>query len=72
MHASVGREVDANLLSGAAPGSAQARANAQDAGRQDLGNLVQALGWGHEVGVKGVRHASDRKGGSGLFTCLPK
>ena len=50
MTASVGREVDANLLRRAAPGSAQARAEPQDAGRQDLGDLVEALGRGHEVG----------------------
>jgi hypothetical protein len=54
MHASVGREVDANLLRGAAPGSAQARAKTQDAGGEDLGDLVEALGRGHEVGVEGV------------------
>jgi hypothetical protein len=51
MTASPGREVDANLLHVAAPGSAQARADTQDAGRQDLGDLVQALGRGHQVGV---------------------
>ena len=54
MTASVGREVDANLLRGAAPGSAQPRANTQDAGRQDLGDLVQALGGSHQVGVESV------------------
>src|SRR5262245_40008789 len=58
MTASPGREVDANLLSGAAPGSAQTRAHPHDAGRQDLGDLVEALGGGHEVGVEGVRHRS--------------
>jgi hypothetical protein len=50
MTASPGREVDANLLPGAALGGAKARTDAQDAGRQDLGDLVEALGWGHEVG----------------------
>ena len=54
MTASVGREVDANLLRGAAPGSTQTRADAQDAGRQDLGDLVQALDRGHQVGVESV------------------
>ena len=44
MTASVGREVDANLLRGAALGSAQARSNPQNAGGQDLGDLVEALG----------------------------
>ena len=46
MTASVGREVDANLLRPAALGSAQPRANTQDAGGQDLGDLVEALGAG--------------------------
>ena len=52
MTASAGREVDANLLRGAALGSAQARAEPQDAGGQDLGDLVEALGGGHEVRVE--------------------
>ena len=56
MTASPGREVDANPLRGAAPGSAQARAEPQDAGGQDLGDLVEALGRGHEVGMHSVRH----------------
>ena len=55
MTASPGREVDANLLRGAAPGSAQTRAEPQDAGSQDLGDLVEALGQVHEVRVEGVR-----------------
>jgi len=55
MTASPGRQVDANLLRGAAPGSAQTRSNAQDAGGQDLRNLVQALGRGHKVGIEAVR-----------------
>ena len=54
MTASVGREVDANLLCGAALGSAQTRTNAQDAGGQDLGDLVEALGRGEVVGVERV------------------
>ena len=56
MTASPGREVDRNLLRGAAPGSAQARSDPDDAGGQDLGDLVEALGGGHEVGVKRVGH----------------
>ena len=56
MTASVGREVDANLLRGAALGSAQTRPDPQDAGSEDLGDLVEALGRGHEVGVEGVGH----------------
>jgi hypothetical protein len=54
MTASPGREVDANLLRGAAPGGAQARTHAQDAGGEDLGDLVEALGGGHQVGVERV------------------
>ena len=53
MTASVGREVDANLLGGAAPGSTQARAHAQDGGSQNLGDLVEALGRGHQVRIEG-------------------
>jgi hypothetical protein len=55
MTASPGQEVDANLLPGAALGSAEARAETQDAGRQDLGNLIQTLGRGHQVWAEGVR-----------------
>jgi hypothetical protein len=58
MTASPGREVDANLFSGAALGSAQARANPQDAGGQDLGDFVEPFGGGHQVGVK--RRASTK------------
>ena len=54
MTASVGREVDANLLPGAALGSALTRAKTQDAGGQDLGDLVEALGRRHQVGIEGV------------------
>jgi hypothetical protein len=54
MTASPGREVDANLLPSAAPGSAQTRPDAQDAGGQDLGDLIEALGRGHEVRTEGV------------------
>ena len=60
MTASPGREVDANLLRGAALGSAQARANAQYAGSQDLGDLVEALGGGHDVRAEGLRHGGGR------------
>jgi hypothetical protein len=51
MTASPGREVDANLLRGAALGSAQTRTKPQDAGSQDLGDLVEALGGSQQVGV---------------------
>jgi hypothetical protein len=58
MTASPGREVHPNLLSRAAPEGMLARPQAQDAGGQDLGDLVEALGRGHEVGVEGVGHPS--------------
>jgi hypothetical protein len=62
MTASPGREVDGNLLRAAALGSAQTRANAQDPGGEDLGDLVEALGRGHEIGVESVRgwHCTSR------------
>jgi hypothetical protein len=63
MTASPGREVDANLLRGAALGSAHSRTDAQDPGRQDLGDLVEAFRRGHEVGVEGA-------GQSRLTRCL--
>jgi hypothetical protein len=65
MTASVRREVDANLLRSAAPGSAQTRAEPQDTGRQDLGDLIESLGRDHEVGVEGVGagHSTSRQDG---------
>jgi hypothetical protein len=59
MTASPGREVDANLLRGAALGSAQPRAEPQDAGGQDLRDLVEALGRGHQIRTEGVRQERD-------------
>ena len=52
MTASPGREVDVNLLRGAAPGCTKPRAHAQDPDGQDLGDLVKAFGRGHEVGIQ--------------------
>jgi hypothetical protein len=54
MTASPGREVDANLLRGAAPRSAETRADPQDAGGEDLGDLVEALDRRHLVGRQRV------------------
>ena len=62
MTASPGREVDRNPLRGAALVSAQARADPDDTGRQDLGDLVEALGRGHEVGVEGVKQSRSTPG----------
>ena len=62
MTASPGREVDANLLRGAALGSAQTRPDAQDTGRQNLGDLVEALRW-RQVRMEGA-------GQSRLTRCL--
>jgi hypothetical protein len=56
MTASPGREVDANLLRSAALGSAQARMHAQNAGGQDLGDLVEPFGGGHKVRMQGTGH----------------
>ena len=72
MTASPDREVDGNLLRGAALGSAQARAYAQDAGGQDLGDLVEALGRGHEVGVEGVGQCCDYRGCSPVRSQAPR
>ena len=71
MTASPGREVDANLLRGAAPGSAQTRADPQDAGRQDLGDLVEPLGRGHEVGIQGLGHGGPSGSALHLITYRP-
>jgi hypothetical protein len=49
MHASVGRKVDGNLLSSVL--AAQLSARPQDAGSQDLGDLVEALCGGDRRGV---------------------
>jgi hypothetical protein len=57
MTASPGREVHANVLPGAAPWSALARAQPQDASGQDLGDLIEALVGGHEVGVEQWRNS---------------
>jgi hypothetical protein len=54
MTASPGREVDRNPLRGAALESAQARPDPVNAGGQDLGDLVEALGGGHELRMKGI------------------
>jgi hypothetical protein len=37
----------------------RAGAHAQDAGGQDLGDLVEPLGGGHQVEVEGLAHAGD-------------
>jgi hypothetical protein len=49
MHASVGREVQSNPVSTIL--ATQLSADPQNAGGQNLGDFVEALGWGHEVGV---------------------
>ena len=52
MTASPGREVDANLLRGAAPGSAQTRAHAQDAGGQDCKSACNVDPLSRGIGVQ--------------------
>jgi hypothetical protein len=58
MHASVGREVQSNRLSSVLP--AQLSAGPQDAHSQDLGDLIQALGRGHEIGTEFAHGSLDR------------
>jgi hypothetical protein len=58
MHASVGREVQSNPVSSAL--AAQLSAGSQDAGGQDLGDLVEALGCGHEVRMEPAHGSPDR------------
>lgn len=62
MHASVGREVQSNLLLGG-PGRLVLAAQADDAGGQNLGHLVQALRGGEPVGLHARAHAVDRSDG---------
>lgn len=52
MHASVGGEVQSNPVSSVL--AAQLSAGAQDAGSQDLGDLVETLSGGHEIRRQGV------------------
>jgi hypothetical protein len=54
MTASPGREVDVNLLCGAALGSTLTRAKTEDASRQDLCYFVQTFGRGHQIGIKRI------------------
>jgi hypothetical protein len=49
MHASVGGEVQSNPVSSVL--AAQLSARSDDGGGQDLGDLVEALGRRHEVGI---------------------
>jgi hypothetical protein len=49
MHASVGREVQSNRVSSVL--TAQLSSGPQDAGSQDLGDLIETLGRGHWRGV---------------------
>jgi hypothetical protein len=54
MHASVGGEVQSNPVSSVL--TAQLSAGSQDTRGEDLGDLVQALGRGHQLWREGVRH----------------
>jgi hypothetical protein len=58
MHASVGREVQSNRVSSVLP--AQLSAGPQDARSQDFGDLIQALGRGHEIGIESAHGSPDR------------
>jgi hypothetical protein len=72
MTASPGREVETNLLRGDALGRARTRADAQNAGRQNLGDRIEALGR-HEVGVKrpGPTMSAWRRSTIHAITCGP-
>jgi hypothetical protein len=58
MHASVGREVQSNRVSSVL--TPQLSAGPQDAGSQDLGDLVEPLGRGHEIGMESAHGSPDR------------
>jgi hypothetical protein len=60
MHASPGREVQAIFLHGR-EFALLLTADAQEAGSQELGNLVEALGGGHQIGVESI--AAPAEGG---------
>jgi hypothetical protein len=70
MTASVGREVQSNRVSSVP--TAQPSADAQDAGGQDLGDLVEPLGGGHQVGVKRLGHVTPSADASHLITYRPE
>jgi hypothetical protein len=59
MHAPVGGEVQGTFSRSPGFGFALARAQADQAGGEDLADLGQALGRGHQVRVEGVRQADD-------------
>jgi hypothetical protein len=60
MHASVGGEVQSNPVSSVL--AAQLSTGPQNAGREYLGDLVEALGRGHAVGVESVEHSKSALG----------
>jgi hypothetical protein len=62
MHASVGGEVQSNPVSSVL--AAQLSASTKDARGQDLGDLVETLAGGHQVGMERDRHALDSSQGS--------
>jgi hypothetical protein len=57
MHASAKGEVQSNPVSSVL--AAQLSAGPQNAGSQDLGDFIETLGGGHEVGAEWDRHALD-------------
>jgi hypothetical protein len=58
MHASVGGEVQSNPVSSVL--TAQLSADPQDAGSQNLSDLIEALGRFHEIGMESVHDSPDR------------
>jgi hypothetical protein len=63
MTALVGGEVEGNVS--AVLGFLGLRAQAQDAGGEDLADLCEPLGGGHQVGVKGVVQRRDLRSDDG-------
>ena len=63
MDAPVGGEVEGNVS--AVLGFLGLRAKAQDAGGEDLADLGEPLGGGHQVGVEGVVQGRDLRGDDG-------
>ncbi len=55
-----GREVEATVSTVNGYSAGLPCLQADDPGGQDLGNLVEALGGGHMIGVKGVVHGVRR------------
>lgn len=74
MTASMGGEVQSNRLFGAAPESALAGAQALDAEGEDLGDLVEVVGWGRSVWRERVQafHRGQDSCGPAISLLMPR